>query len=208
MEFLTDFEKNTSKLDGISVATPSPKFWISLGNYVLNKVVSGRYDGGIPQGKLAMLAGPSGSGKSFLAGNIIKAAQNMGYVMGSGFARNPSPIDPKYIDNVELLDLETLLPRNPGLDFVNNKLQEHLGNNSSDDDDNGHEDEDEDEDTRNNRRSSKRSSISELITSTQNRRKAKDEEADDDDDDDDDDEKSSRLTTSKSSKSSSSSVVS
>lgn len=78
MSFLDEFNKDTNKMTGIATSSPGPKFWISIGNYVLNKVISGKYKGGIGQGKLAMLAGPSSAGKSFLTGNIIRSAQEMG----------------------------------------------------------------------------------------------------------------------------------
>lgn len=78
MEFLNQFKKDSKKEAGISFQAKGPSFWISTGNYVLNKIISGKYRGGIGQGKMAMLAGPSSAGKSFLAGNIIKAAQAMG----------------------------------------------------------------------------------------------------------------------------------
>lgn len=78
MDFLNEYNKDSKKVSGISLSAPGPKFWISTGNYVLNKIISGKYMGGIGQGKLAMLAGPSSAGKSFLTGNIIKAAQGMG----------------------------------------------------------------------------------------------------------------------------------
>lgn len=78
MSFLEDFKKDTKKMEGVSISSPGPKFWISTGNYVINKIISGKYEGGIGQGKLALLAGPSSAGKSFLVGNIVKSAQEMG----------------------------------------------------------------------------------------------------------------------------------
>lgn len=78
MNFLDDFQKDTKKLEGISTSAPGPKFWISTGNFIINKVISGKYKGGIGQGKMAALTGPSSAGKSFVTGNIIKAAQDMG----------------------------------------------------------------------------------------------------------------------------------
>ncbi len=78
MEFLNEYNKDTKKMEGISTSAPGPRFWISTGNYIINKIISGKYKGGIGQGKMAALTGPSSAGKSFLAGNIIKAAQDMG----------------------------------------------------------------------------------------------------------------------------------
>ncbi len=72
--FLDKFKKESAKMEGISLSSPAPKFWINTGNYIINKIISGSYNKGIAQGRLAAIAGPSGSGKSFLAGNIIKSA--------------------------------------------------------------------------------------------------------------------------------------
>lgn len=77
MDFLKTFQKSVSKMEGVSEGSHGPKYWISFGNYVINKVVSGRYRGGIAQGKLAMLSGPSSAGKSFLICNAIREAQSM-----------------------------------------------------------------------------------------------------------------------------------
>lgn len=53
--------------------------WISTGNYLLNAAISGSLFGGIPSGRVTTLAGVPGSGKSFLACNICREAQNEGY---------------------------------------------------------------------------------------------------------------------------------
>ena len=74
-DFLKDFNKSVGKVEGVTRGSRAPRYWISLGNYVINKVVSGRYRGGIPQGKLAMLSGPASAGKSFLICNAIREAQ-------------------------------------------------------------------------------------------------------------------------------------
>jgi RecA/RadA recombinase len=75
---LSKFRKDITKnIPGLSVGFRDPKVWISTGNYALNYAISGRFkDGGIPLGKVTMLGGQSGSGKSFLAsGNITSHAQ-------------------------------------------------------------------------------------------------------------------------------------
>ena len=75
---LSKFRKDISKsIPGLSIGFRDPKVWISTGNYALNYGISGRFkDGGIPLGKVTMLGGQSGSGKSFLAsGNITANAQ-------------------------------------------------------------------------------------------------------------------------------------
>lgn len=77
-----DFLKNTTKeleKAGIEVgASAPPRYWFSTGNYVLNKIISGSFLKGIPQGRLLCFTGPSGSGKSFLAVNAMREAQKQG----------------------------------------------------------------------------------------------------------------------------------
>lgn len=48
------------------------------------------------------------------------------YAIGSGFARKQSAIDSELADTIELIDLETLLPKNPGHEFVQRKLNSHM----------------------------------------------------------------------------------
>lgn len=54
------------------------------------------------------------------------------YTVASGFARKPTPISDYFEGDVELIDLQTLLPANPGFEFVKRKLDIHT-NGSSDD---------------------------------------------------------------------------
>ncbi len=78
MEFLKNLEKDLEK-SGIGVgASEPPRYWYSTGNYVLNKIISGSFLKGIPQGRLLAIAGPSGAGKSFLAANSMREAQAQG----------------------------------------------------------------------------------------------------------------------------------
>lgn len=75
-------ERLKKKLSGkkhISTADPTPDFWLSTGNKLINKIISGRYDRGFPQGRVVGLAGLSGAGKSFLIANAIAQAQKQGY---------------------------------------------------------------------------------------------------------------------------------
>jgi len=78
MDFLKDFEKSIDKIDGISGSSQPPRYWYSFGNYVLNRVMSGSFMKGVPQGRITGLAGPSGSGKSFVLGNLVRSAQEAG----------------------------------------------------------------------------------------------------------------------------------
>lgn len=77
---LTKFRTGITKsIDGISAGFHDPQDWISTGNYTLNYLISGNFNGGIPLGKVSVFAGESGSGKSFIcSGNIVKNAQDAG----------------------------------------------------------------------------------------------------------------------------------
>ncbi len=77
---VTKFRKNITKsIQGLGIGFSDPTDWISTGNYALNYLISGDFNKGIPLGKVSVLAGESGAGKSYIAsGNIIKNAQDQG----------------------------------------------------------------------------------------------------------------------------------
>lgn len=56
--------------------------FINTGFPPLNKIISGSYDKGLPQGRLVEIYGESSSGKTALATNIMIHAQRMGGVVG------------------------------------------------------------------------------------------------------------------------------
>jgi len=69
----------TKSVPGLSVGFNDPDTWISTGNYTLNKLISNDFHKGIPLGKVTVLAGESGAGKSYIAaGNVVKSAQDQG----------------------------------------------------------------------------------------------------------------------------------
>lgn len=76
--FLKDFKKQLSKMESVVTDFGPPKFWYSTGNLALNKIISGSFSKGIPQGRVTCLAGPSGAGKSFILSNVVKNAQTQG----------------------------------------------------------------------------------------------------------------------------------
>lgn len=78
MSFLKDFDKELSKFDGVGTSSLPPRYWYSTGNCTLNRIISGSFKKGIPQGRITNLAGSSGAGKSFVAANLVKAAQKDG----------------------------------------------------------------------------------------------------------------------------------
>ena len=54
--------------------------WIDTGSYVLNAIISGSLHGGIPKGRVTMLAGESMTGKSLFVMKILAAAQKDGLI--------------------------------------------------------------------------------------------------------------------------------
>ena len=59
-------------------ALSSGKGWIDTGSYVLNAIISGSVHGGIPKGRVTVLAGPSMTGKSLFIMKIAAQAQKEG----------------------------------------------------------------------------------------------------------------------------------
>jgi RecA/RadA recombinase len=53
--------------------------YISTGNYMLNACLTASLFGGYPNNRAVCLGGPSGTGKTFLALNAVRQAQEMGY---------------------------------------------------------------------------------------------------------------------------------
>ena len=55
---ISKFRKGIAKsIPGMSIGFRDPKIWISTGNYCLNYLISGRFDVGIPLGKVSIFAG-------------------------------------------------------------------------------------------------------------------------------------------------------
>jgi recombination protein RecA len=77
---ISKFRKGITKsITGISTGFHDPTTWVSTGSYGLNYLISGDFYRGIPMGKVTVIAGESGAGKSYIAsGNIIKDAQRQG----------------------------------------------------------------------------------------------------------------------------------
>lgn len=66
---------------GIVTQMNEPTEWICSGNAAMNFRLTGRYDVGIPNRRTLLLWGESGTGKTFLASNMVKNAQDKGYVV-------------------------------------------------------------------------------------------------------------------------------
>ncbi len=55
------------------------KEWIPTGNYALNCQISGSLFKGLPSNRIIGISGPSGTGKTYLALNMAREAQKIGY---------------------------------------------------------------------------------------------------------------------------------
>lgn len=78
MKFLKEFEKAIAGEEGISASPDPPRYWFSTGNYVLNKIISGSFYKGLPQGRITGFVGGSGTGKSLMVANMVMEAQRQG----------------------------------------------------------------------------------------------------------------------------------
>lgn len=108
---LSKFKKSITKsIQNISIGFSDPVTWISTGNFALNKKISGQFDRGIPLSKLTMLAGFSGSGKSYLAsGSVVKHAQEQGIFCVIIDTENA--LDEKWLNNIGVSTDEDKLMR-------------------------------------------------------------------------------------------------
>lgn len=80
MSAIDDLCSALDKAIGKNDAVQSVKNFIDTGYPPLNKVISGRYDGGLPYGRIVEAYGPSSSGKTALATQWMVQAQKLGGV--------------------------------------------------------------------------------------------------------------------------------
>lgn len=94
------FLKDRNKMKGVNTNSSPPKYWLDSGIKTINKIVSGSYERGYPSGRLAMLTGPSNSGKSLMAMSAAKEAQKLGwgvFIVDTEFA-----LDDEYMEAIGL----------------------------------------------------------------------------------------------------------
>lgn len=82
MSALDDLVKQLDKAIGENHANQQVENFIDTGFPPLNKIMSGRYDGGLPMGRMVEMYGASSSGKTALATQWMVQAQKMGGVAG------------------------------------------------------------------------------------------------------------------------------
>lgn len=99
--FLSGYNKECEDIEGISMSSPSPNFWLDTGSLVINKIISGSYDKGWASGRLGEVAGPSASGKSFLLGNAVKSAlNNTNQEWGTLVVDSENAVDDDYLEGI------------------------------------------------------------------------------------------------------------
>lgn len=97
-KFLKTLQKELTSIDGVSLDSSPPRYWFSTGNVAVNYTISGDFDKGIPQGRIVSLSGNSGAGKTFLACNIMREAQNEGaFVL---VIDSENAIDDKFVTDI------------------------------------------------------------------------------------------------------------
>ncbi len=78
MDFIKDFKADMKKIDIEEGSSEPPRYWFPSGNHVMNKTLSGSYLNFLPQGRVTAVVGPSMSGKSFVACNVMRESQKQG----------------------------------------------------------------------------------------------------------------------------------
>lgn len=98
MKFIKEFDKEAGKMEDVSSNSKPPSFYYHYGNYVLNRLMTGSFFRGVPQGRITAVAGPSHAGKSFIVGNLIREVQKEnGWVL---VLDSENALDDDYITNV------------------------------------------------------------------------------------------------------------
>lgn len=72
--FLKDLRKKTESTSIVDSPLATVSDWVDTGEYGLNRIISGSIYRGIPAGRVTVLYGPSGSGKSWIASNCVQNA--------------------------------------------------------------------------------------------------------------------------------------
>lgn len=79
MSRIAKFRKQLEKKDKFNIGLSPVRDWISTGNAGLNNIISNNMWNGVATGRGTAFAGLNGTGKSFLAANVIREAQKKGY---------------------------------------------------------------------------------------------------------------------------------
>jgi len=89
--------KQLTSADLLSEAL-QPLGYVPTGSYALNRVISGKYDGGIPIGGITEIMGESSTGKTIFLTHIFAEAQKLGYYCA--LADNEFSYDPGFSEKM------------------------------------------------------------------------------------------------------------
>lgn len=103
---LDDFSKELAGLIGLNDEAATVSMWLDTGYPPLNFALSGRYDGGMPAGRIVEMFGPPSAGKTAISTKVMAAAQAAGGV--AAFMDHERSFD---INLGAKLGLETSFPR-------------------------------------------------------------------------------------------------
>ena len=98
VDIFNQFKKKVEKMSDVTTDSSPPKYWLSTGNYVMNKTISGDYSKGFASSRVAMVTGPSSAGKSLIAMQAAVEAQKNGY--GVFIVDSEHAIDDNYMEAV------------------------------------------------------------------------------------------------------------
>lgn len=118
--FLEKLDKSAAKMTEVSSSAGYPEFFFDSGSCIINKIMSGRYEGAYGQGRLSMIAGPSNSGKSFLLANAVKKALDAGY--GAFLLDSENALDEVYLSNIGV-DIDNPLLNYKGVSSISDAKQ-------------------------------------------------------------------------------------
>lgn len=79
---MAELAKSLESAIGLNDEEQEVKHWLDTGYPLLNKIISGDYDKGIPGGRIIEMFGPPSSGKTLIATLIMQAAQKAGGIAG------------------------------------------------------------------------------------------------------------------------------
>lgn len=97
-DIFKQFKRNVEKMTDVTTDSSPPKYWLSTGNYVMNKTISGDYSKGFASSRVAMVTGPSSAGKSFVSMQAAVESQKKGY--GVFIVDTEHAIDDNYMEAV------------------------------------------------------------------------------------------------------------
>ena len=120
LKFLNQFKKDVAKLDTVGVGIRTTENWLSSGNYALNRIMSGNFFNCWPEGKIGLLAGPSGcvpEDEVVLAAFIDNGPNTIPEITTEGETRQRI---------TELITVEQAKAFVPNADDVQSAFQEYL----------------------------------------------------------------------------------